>query len=133
MIQIIQPINTMIYNSNILQWWFLATIIQPSNILQWWFLISFQCQSIWSFGSMRMRIWQGKLKYPEETCPSATLSSQIPLVQITVVGSQRLIAWALAQPIRWCWRVWSSVCIQDHCPSPDPLFYFPCYPLSLSR
>jgi hypothetical protein len=51
------------------------TMMNSSNMLQCWFLISFQCQGIWSFGSMGMRIWQGKPKYSEETCCSWCLYS----------------------------------------------------------
>jgi hypothetical protein len=58
------------------------------------------------------RIWwnedgQGKPKYLEKTCPSATLSPQIPLDQTRVrtraaaVVSQRLTAWAMGRPQSW--------------------------------
>jgi hypothetical protein len=41
--------------------------------------------------------WQGKPKYSENTCPSATLSTTNPTWQIraAAVGSQRLTAWAI--------------------------------------
>jgi hypothetical protein len=47
--------------------------------------------------------WQGKPKYSEKTCPSATLSTANPTcqtrarTQATALGSQQLTAWALAQ------------------------------------
>jgi hypothetical protein len=52
--------------------------------------------------------WQGKPKYSEKTCPSATLfhykshmirSGFEP--RTTVMGSQRLTAWAMARPQIW--------------------------------
>jgi hypothetical protein len=50
--------------------------------------------------------WQGKPKYSEKTCPSATLSTTKSHMtraglepQTVVVGSQRLTAWAMARPI----------------------------------
>jgi hypothetical protein len=55
------------------------------------------------------RIWwnddlQGKPKYSEKTCPSATLSTTNPIwpdrtrTRAAAVGSQRLTAWAMARP-----------------------------------
>jgi hypothetical protein len=49
-------------------------------------------------------VWQGKPKYSEETCPSATLSTTNPTRQIRArtraleVGSRRLTALAMARP-----------------------------------
>jgi hypothetical protein len=51
--------TTMILDNNNIT---INTMTNNSNMLQCWFLISFQCQGIWSFGSMGMRIWQGKPK-----------------------------------------------------------------------
>jgi hypothetical protein len=52
-----------------------------------------------------MKIWQGKPKYSEKTCPSATLSTTKshktdPGLEprTAAVGSQRLTAWAMARP-----------------------------------
>jgi hypothetical protein len=49
--------------------------------------------------------WQGKPKYSEKTCPSATLSTTSPTchararTRTAEVGSQRLTAWAMARPL----------------------------------
>jgi hypothetical protein len=51
------------------------------------------------------RFWQGKPKYSEKTCPDATLSTTNPTCQTrartraAAVGSQRLIASAMARPV----------------------------------
>jgi hypothetical protein len=44
--------------------------------------------------------WQGKPKYSEKTCPSATLSTTNPTCQTraAAVGSQWLTAWVMARP-----------------------------------
>jgi hypothetical protein len=48
---------------------------------------------------------QGRLKYSEKTCPSATLSTTNPTcqtrarTQAAAVGSQRVTAWAMARPL----------------------------------
>jgi hypothetical protein len=39
-------INTKIYNSNILQWWFLTTVIQPS--IQWYTILIYYNDDSWS-------------------------------------------------------------------------------------
>jgi hypothetical protein len=51
--------------------------------------------------------WQGKLKYSEKTCPSATLSTTNPTCQTraAMVGSQWLIAWGMAWPKRSSYRL----------------------------
>jgi hypothetical protein len=50
--------------------------------------------------------WQGKPKYSEKTCPSATLSTTKSHMtrpglepRTSAVGSQRLTAWAMARPV----------------------------------
>jgi hypothetical protein len=58
--------------------------------------------------------WQGKPKYSEKTCPSATLSATDPTYQsrartrAAAVGSQRLTAWAMARPLHVL--LWGMVC-----------------------
>jgi hypothetical protein len=53
--------------------------------------------------------WQGKPKYSEKTCPSATWSTTNPTCKTqartlaAAVGSQRLTAWAMARPTCWIW------------------------------
>jgi hypothetical protein len=71
---------------------------------------------IWRVWSSRWNEnWQGKLKYSEETCPSATLFTTNPTWpdlgsnRASAVGSLRLTAWAMARPRKWNSM---SVCIR---------------------
>jgi hypothetical protein len=56
-------------------------------------------------GGMNIFFGQGKAKYSEKICPDATLSTTNPTCQTrvqtwaTVVGSERLTASAMAQPV----------------------------------
>jgi hypothetical protein len=52
--------------------------------------------------------WQGKPKYSDKSCPSATLSTTKSHMtrpglepRTAAFGSQRLTAWAMARPLRW--------------------------------
>jgi hypothetical protein len=48
--------------------------------------------------------WQGKPKYSEKTCTSATLSttnSSCARTRAAVVGNRHLTAWAMARPLIW--------------------------------
>jgi hypothetical protein len=49
--------------------------------------------------------WQGKPKYSEKTCPSATLFTSNP-TWLDPVNSQRLTTWVMARPILNCWCTW---------------------------
>jgi hypothetical protein len=61
----------------------------------------------WLWSSWWNEDWQGKLKYLEKTCPSATLSTTNPTwPDLTTVGSQQLTTWAMAQP-QW-WLLWAK-------------------------
>jgi hypothetical protein len=90
----------------------------------------------WMWGSRWNENWQTKAKYSEKTCPSATLSPQIPhdltwaRTRSAEVGSRRLTAWAVARPIRdlsGFWRVLTMVyntqnyCVFELCPTSDIL------------
>jgi hypothetical protein len=58
--------------------------------------------------------WQGKPKYSEETCPSATLSTTNPTCQTraAAMGSQRLTAWAMARPYLSIYLfIYLSICL----------------------
>jgi hypothetical protein len=68
--------------------------IVPAPINRWW----------WMWSSRWNENWQGKPKYSEKTCPSATLSTTNPTwpdlarTRAAAVGSRRLTAWAMARP-----------------------------------
>jgi hypothetical protein len=59
---------------------------------------------LWWWRILWNKDWQGKAKYSEKTGPSVTLSTTNPTCQTraqtraAAVGSQRLIAWAMARP-----------------------------------
>jgi hypothetical protein len=62
----------------------------------------------WLWRNWRNEDWQGKPKYSEKTCPSATLSTINPNLtrprdrtRSAPVGSQQITAWAMARPRRY--------------------------------
>jgi hypothetical protein len=61
-------------------------LYQPPDDRRWWLW-----RNWWN------EDWQGKPKYSEKTCFSATLSTTNP-IWAAAVGSQRLTAWAMARP-----------------------------------
>jgi hypothetical protein len=78
--------------------------------------------------------WQGKPKFSEKNCPSATfVHHKIPHDQTrvwtraTAVGSRRLTAWTMAWP-KWSISFWR--CHQKTCThSPFPHVSYTLYPL----
>jgi hypothetical protein len=65
-----------------------ARSLLTANWLWWW-------RSWWN-----ERVWQGKPKYSEKTCPDATLTTTNPTCQTRAgaVGSQRVTASSMARP-----------------------------------
>jgi hypothetical protein len=84
--------------------------IVPAPDDRWW----------WVWGSRWNENWQGKPKYSEKTCPSATFSTTNPTwpdltrdrTRAAAMGSRRLTAWAMARPIckQMVWMDLAIVC-----------------------
>jgi hypothetical protein len=77
--------------------------IVPAPDDRWW----------WLWRNWWNEDWQGKLKYSEETYPSATLSTTNPTwldpgfwTGAAAVGSQRLTAWAMARPNKYIYYLY---------------------------
>jgi hypothetical protein len=62
-----------------------------------WHIVTAPDDRWWMWSSRWNENWQGKPKYSENTCPSATLSTTNPTWP-DLGSNQRLIAWAMAQP-----------------------------------
>jgi hypothetical protein len=95
------------------------------RLLALWPLLAY-CASLgwwwrWSWRSRWNVDWQGKPKFSEKICPSATfVHHKIPHDQTrvwtraTMVGSRRLTAWAIARPsISLCNNTSFSSCLTD--------------------